>query len=234
MKRFLFISLLCFGLAGQAQIDYWTSYTFVVEPQNVSTVYNMVDTYYKAHKPNGVSVRLFENHFTDHTNNYTHALVFSGSLDAMGSMYKFEPNADFDLFLTQLNQHIKDGYSSSMGSGVAGFTGGDGPYPFRRMFLMDVDDPAAYAKAFTEFNSENNPNGRMIFLGSISAGRSPHGETHFIITGFKDFKTAMKGVSALVPEGQWADYQKRWEESIEAGGGVRMVSNSLRILLGEW
>lgn len=234
MKKFIFILFLAFTMAVQAQTEYWTSYTFVVEQQNVQTVYNLVDSYYKAHKPAGVSVRLFENHFRDQGNNYTHALVFSGSLDAMGNMYGSGPNEGFDLFLTRLNQHIKEGYSSSMGYGVAGYTGGEGPFPFRRMFMVKAENSAAFEAAFKKMNSENNPDGRMIFAGEITSGRSAAGETHFIITAFKTFKAAMAGVGPLIPADKRDAFNKAWKEYTEASGEVTVVSTSMRILLGEW
>lgn len=234
MKKSILFLFLIFTLAVQAQSEYWTSYTFVVEPQNVQTVYNLVDSYYKAHKPAGVSVRLFENHFRDHDNNYTHAIVFSGSLDAIGSMYGGGPNESFELFITQLNQHLKEGYSSSMGYGVGGYTGGEGPFPFRRMFMVKADDSAAFEAAFKKMNSEMNPDGRMIFLGSITSGRSAEGETHFIIAAFRTFKAAMAGVQPLIPANKRDAYDKAWQEYSDASGGVTMISTSLRILLGEW
>lgn len=234
MKKTILLLFLICTLGVQAQNDYWTSYTFEVEPQNVSTVYNLVDSYYKAHKAAGVSVRLFENHFKDHGNNYTHAIVFSGSLDAMGAMYGGGPNEGFDLFITRLNQHIKAGYSSSMGYGVGAYSGGEGPFPYRRMFMLKVNNANAFEAEFNKFNAQHNPNGRMIFLGGISSGRSAAGETHFVITAFKDFKTAMGGVMELIPADQREAWGKAWDASNQAGGGAEMISNSMRILMGEW
>ena len=234
MKKSILFLFLTFSLAVQAQTEYWSSYTFVVEPPNVRTVYNLVDSYYKAHKPAGVSVRLFENHFNDHGNNYTHAIVFSGSLEALGNMYGGGPNESFDLFLTRLNQHIKEGYSSSMGYGVASYTGGEGPFPFRRMFLVRAENSAAFEAAFQKMNAEHNPEGRMIFAGEITSGRSAAGETHFIIAAFKTFKAAMAGVGPLIPADKRDAFSKAWKEYTETDGGVTVVSTSLRILLGEW
>lgn len=234
MKKSIFFVVFFMALLARGQDEYWTSYNFVVAPQDVSAVLELTDTYYTEHKADGVSVRLFENHFKDNGNNYTHCIVFSGSLDALGGMYGSGPNPSFDLFLTRLNQHTKEGYSSSMGRGIASYVGGDGPFPFRRMFLIRAEDPEAFAKSFNDFNSKHNPVGRMIFLGAISAGRSSAGETHFIVTGFKDFKAAMGGVSKLVPENQSDAFSKAWNESKENDGSSQMISSSMRILLGEW
>lgn len=233
MKKQILLLFLIATLGLQAQTEYWTSYNFVVEPQNVQAVYNLVDSYYKANKPAGVSVRLFENHFKDAENNYSHCIVFSGSLDALGAMYG-SSSAGFDLFLTQVNQQIKTDYSSSMGSGVAAYMGGDGPFPFRRMFMVKAENPAAYEAAFKKFQGANNPNGRMIFLGRVEVGTSDEGETHFIIAAFKTFKAAMAGVMDLVPANERAAYQKAWAESNAEGGQAEILGSSMRILLGEW
>ena len=234
MKKIILILSLAFTMAVQAQTEYWTSYTFVVEPQDVQAVYNLVDSYYKAHKPEGVSVRLFENHFRDHDNNYSHVLVFSGSLDAMGDMYGEGQNESFDLFLSRMNQHLKEGYSASMGRGVAGYMGGAGPFPFRRMFVVKAEDSDAFEAAFQKMNAEHNPDGRMIFLGSITSGRSAAGETHFMIAAFRTFKAALAGVGPLIPANKQDAYDKAWKEFADTNGGVTMISTSMRVLLGEW
>ena len=253
MKKIILILSLAFTMAVQAQTEYWTSYTFVVEPQDVQAVYSLVDSYYKAHKPEGVSVRLFENHFRDHDNNYSHVLVFSGSLDAMGDMYGEGQNESFDLFLSRMNQHLKEGYSASMGRGVAGYMGGAGPFPFRRMFVVKAEDSDAFEAAFQKMNAEHNPDGRMIFLGSITSGRSAAGETHFMIflgsitsgrsaagethfmiAAFRTFKAALAGVGPLIPANKQDAYDKAWKEFADTNGGVTMISTSMRVLLGEW
>ncbi len=233
MKKSILLLFLIFTMGLQAQTEYWSSYNFVVEPQNVQTVYNLVDSFYKANKPAGVSVRLFENHFKDAGNSYSHCIVFSGSLDALGGMYG-NSSAEFDLFLSRLNQQIKNGYSSSMGHGVGSYVGGEGPFPFRRMFLIRAENPTAFEAEFKKFNAKHNPNGRMIFLGRINVGNSDEGETHFIITGFKTFKAAIAGVMDLIPAAERDAWGKAWAESNQAGGGSDMISSSMRILLGEW
>lgn len=233
MKRVTFLVFLCMALLTQAQTSYFTAYNFTVEPHNVGTVYNLVDTYYKAHKPEGVTVWLYENHFNDAGNNYTHSIVFAGSLDAMGAMYSSSDEA-FQLFLTNVNAHIRDGYSAVSGTVQQTFAGGDGPFPFRRLFQLDVDNAEAFSKSFQEFNTKHNPMGRMLSMGAITMGRSPEGETHFVLVGFKDMKAAMAGVYGLVPENQRAAYDKAWDAHRESSGEVSIVRNSLMVVLGEW
>ena len=83
-----------------AQEYYFTTYNFTVAPENVGTVYNLFNDYYSKNKPEGVTVSLYENHFHDNSANFTHSVVFSGSLDAMGAAYAGGPNASWDLCLS--------------------------------------------------------------------------------------------------------------------------------------
>lgn len=232
-KLFLFLTLL-FALQLSSQEVYWTSYNFIVEPHNEATVLKLTDDYFKAHKQEGVTVSLLENHFNDSGNNFTHSIVFSGSLDALGSQYSLGSSDTWSLFLTRLNQHIKKGFSSAMGNGIAIYGDLNEEYPVRRLFSFHVSDPAAFAASFKEFNSKHNPKGRLIFMGRINSGHSPEGETHYMVTGFKNFKAAMGGVTKLVPEENKKAFQKAWQESRESSGDVKLIRSSTRVLLGKW
>ena len=89
MKK-LFFSLFVFSICVlSAQEDYWTNYQVVVAPEEVETVYKLIDDYFTANPADGVTVALWENHFNDHSNNSTHSLLFYGSLDAMISYLQF-------------------------------------------------------------------------------------------------------------------------------------------------
>ena len=234
MKKLFPFLMLFFVLQLSSQETYWTSYNFIVEPHNEATVLKLTDDYFKVHKQEGVTVSLWENHFNDSENNFTHSIVFSGSLDALGKQYSSGPSDTWSLFLTRLNQHIKDGFSSSMGNGIAIYGDENEEYPVRRLFLSHVSDPAAYAASFKAFNSKHNPKGRLIFLGQINSGHSPEGETHYLVTGFKDFKAAIGGVFELVPEENKKAFQKAWQESRESGGDVKLIRSSTRVRLGQW
>ena len=87
MKKLITCLMLLTVFALSAQQSYWTNYTFIVEPENESTVFKLIDDYFKEHKTEGVSVSLYANHFHDADNAATHMIVFSGSLDALSGMY---------------------------------------------------------------------------------------------------------------------------------------------------
>ncbi len=87
MKKTILILCLLGAFAMKAQESYFTLYNVTVKPQDVSTVYQLFDDYFSKNKAEGVSVSLWENHLTDASNNYTYAVVFGGSLDAMGAMF---------------------------------------------------------------------------------------------------------------------------------------------------
>ena len=100
--------------------------------------------------------------------------------------------------------------------------------------MVKAEDSDAFEAAFQKMNAEHNPEGRMIFAGEITSGRSAAGETHFIIAAFKTFKAALAGVGPLIPANKQDAYNKAWKEYTDTSGGVTMISTSMRILLGEW
>ncbi len=234
MKRFLLLSLLCVAMAGQAQTAYFTAYNFTVESKDVGSVYNMVDTYYKANKPDGVSVWLYENHFNEPGDNHTHTLVFTGSQEALGGMYDAGQSTDFQLFLTRVNAQISKSNSSLSGAILDAYGDDDGAYPFRQLFVLDVEDANAMTASFAKFNAANNPANRLVTMGSINMGLSSKGETHWVLVGFKDMKSALGGTRGLVPESQRAAFDRAWQAHMSAMGEFRIVRNSLMILLGSW
>lgn len=85
MKNLLLLSLFTTSFVF-SQEYYWTSYSFNVSPEDIETVANLTDDYFSQDdsKKEGVSVYLFENHFSDSSNNASHSLVFAGTLNAMG------------------------------------------------------------------------------------------------------------------------------------------------------
>ena len=107
MRKFVLLFSLLIAYVVSAQDNYYTMYSFVVEPQDEGTVYQLVDDYYSKNKPEGVFVRLFENHFQDGSNNATHHIVFLGTQEAIGKMYEGS-NDKFALFLQVLMNCIKN------------------------------------------------------------------------------------------------------------------------------
>ena len=234
MRKFIIYLLLLTAISINAQQSYFTFYSFSVEPQNEATVYQLVNDYYSANKAEGISVFLYENHFNDSGNNFTHAIVFSGSFDDVGNMYSGGNNDTWNLFLTRLNQHIKEGFSSAMGTSIASYGDFSTSYPAQRYILLHVEDGSAFNTAYKAFNSKHNPEGRITMMGNITAGRSPDGENRWVILGFKDFKAAIGGTNKLLSEQALAAKNKAWDEFKATDGEVRVVRTGLRVLLGQW
>lgn len=234
MKKILFYVLFLCYFAINAQDNYWTSYNFIVEPQNEATVYNLTDEYYTKNKPEGVTVQLYENHFNDSGNEFTHSIVFSGSLEALSGMYSPIQTDIWKLFFTRLNQHIKGGFSSATGNGIASYGGDGSEYPIRRLFSLKISDPKAYTAAFKKVNSKYNPDGRLLFLGKINSGHSPDGATHFVVAAFKDFKGAIGGVGQFFTDENDKAREKAWQEYLDTRGDVQIIRSSTRIRLGSW
>lgn len=234
MKRLLLLSLLCAAMAGQAQTLYFTAYNFTVESKDVGSVYNMIDTYYKANKPDGVSVWLYENHFNESGDNHSHTLVFTGTQEALGGMYDAGQSTAFQLLSSQINAQMSENNGSLAGSILDAYGDDNGSYPFRQLYILDVEDANAMAASFAQFNAANNPANRVVTMGSIDMGLSPHGETHWVLVGFKNMKSALGGTRGLVPESQRPAFDRAWQAHMSAMGDFRIVRNSLMILLGTW
>lgn len=236
MKKLILTSLLFVTFSISAQDFYWTYYNFSVEPENEATVLKLVEDYFKEHKNDGVTVRFFENHFSDGDNNYSHSIGFSGSLDAMGNQYSGAQSDSWDLFLTRVNQHIKGSFSSFMGRGISthGPATEGNVWPIQNYIYLHVKDPSAFLPAREKYFSSFKSDVRLTVLGSISSGRSPHGETHMVIQGYKDFKSAMAGIDALLTPDQVEARKKAWKEFGETNGGASVIRTGTRILLGKW
>jgi len=234
MKRFFICLFLFTALKIYAQDTYFTIYNFSVVPHEVETIYHLVDDYYKAHKPEGITVSLFENHFNDSGNNFTHSIVFVGSLDAIGKMYAGGNNDTWDLFLTKINAHIKDGFSAATGNSIASYGDTSTSHPIQRYILLDADDTDAFDAAYKAFNSTTNPEGRVTMMGNITAGRSPDGENRWVVNSYKDFKSAIGGDNKLMSDQARAARDKGWIDFRANGGEVRIVRTGLRVLMGTW
>jgi len=237
MKKLVLLFALFLAFATNAQESYFTMYAFTVLPKDQGTIYQLVNDFYSKNKPEGVTVSLYENHFADAENKATHSIVFNGTLDALGNMYGGEPNDSFKLFLTQLNSHISEGGQSLAGHSTATFGDNSMQYPIQRYYLLDVEDQANFEKAFAEFSNKHTPAGMLVITGTISAGQSPHGENRWVISGFKDFKAALGGANKLISGPSLDARNKAWGElmaNFDSHGGVRLVRDGMRVLMGQW
>ena len=234
MKK-LFFSLFVFSACAlSAQGAYWTNYHVVVAPDEVETVHKLINDYYTTNQPEGVTVALWENHFNDHSNNSTHSLNFSGSLDAMGAMYALDGGAAWRLFLVQLNQHVEEGYSSRMGT-VTAITGDpDQEYPVQKYFIVHAEDGTAWDKAHKKLRMANTTAGMGSMVGNFTSGVSPEGENRWVINGFKDFKGAFGGGNALRTPAEKTARDKAWKEFLDTNGGGHLVRSGTRVRIGEW
>ncbi len=234
MKKlvFAFAFILCLTLS--AQDNYYTMYSFVVEPHNEATVYKLVDDYYSANKPEGIFVRLFENHFKNQDMKATHSIVFLGTLEDVGNMYSGGGNVNFELFITKLNQYIKDGAGSATGRHLALYGDTSTRYPFQRYYLLDVADTDKFDAEYNKFHSKHNPPGMLVNMGNTIVGQGGGHYNRWVIVGFKDMKSAIGGANQLVSGPALTARQKAWDAYMAAHGGVEVVGSGMRFLLGAW
>ena len=234
MKKLITCLLLFTVFTISAQESYWTNYTFIVEPENESVVFKLIDDYFKEHKTEGVTVSLYANHFHDEENTATHMIVFAGSLDALGAMYANDGGDAWDLLGARLDHHIKDGSGARMGTMKKAYGDTEGDFPIQRYFILDVEDSDAFEASYSKFNTDHKPAGRMVMMGNITSGVSPEGENHWVIAGYKDFKGAIGGARAGLSDEQRAAQKTDWKTFQDNNGGVRMVRSGLRVRLGQW
>ena len=234
MKKLILVSFLFFGLICSAQDIHFTVYNFTVESQNVSTVFTLFDDYFSENKPDGVTVSLYENHFNDSGNNFSHSVVFSGTLDALGGMYSGGNNDTWNLFITKMNQHMKESFSSAAGRQISSHGDASGELRFQRYYLLDVDDMSKFESAHNTYIENNMPEGMTNAMGNISVGHGPEGANVWIINSFKDFKTALGGAYILRTEAEREASSKAWKERRENDGDVALVRSGLRIQLKSW
>tara|TARA_B100000941_G_C28353912_1_gene473330 strand:- start:24 stop:710 length:687 start_codon:yes stop_codon:yes gene_type:complete len=228
MKKFILLSSFLVSYLSLGQTRYWTSYNFTVEPQNEAAIYKLVDDYFKSNPTSeSVNAYLYENHFRDNGNNYSHSFIWAGTLDGMGDQYTPKQDKDWELLLTKLTQLIDEPHSAAMGNTVV--NQGENK-PIQRYFYLDVEDPARYLMAFKKY-LKYRPKDRQVLLGGFSAGRSPDGESHWIIVGFDDMKSAMDPGAYRRTDSQ---AQKAWDEYRKNRGETRLVRSGLRIMLGSW
>ena len=233
MKK-LFTCLLLFTVfAISAQESYWSNYTFIVEPENESTVFKLIDDYFKEHKTEGVTVSLYANHFHDEDNKATHMIVFAGSLDALGGMYAADNGDAWALLGARLDHFIKDMSGARMGTMKKAYGDTAGEYPIQRYFILDVEDASTFEPAYDKFQNDHKTS-RVIMMGNFTSGVSPEGENHWVITGFKDFKGAMGGASAGLSDAEKKSREASWKTFQGNNGGVRLVRSGLRVRLGQW
>ena len=234
MKNFILLFALFIVYVASAQDNYYTKYSFVVDPQDEATVYKLVDDFYSKNKPEGVFVRFFENHFKSQGNNATHSLVFLGTQEAVGNMYGGGPNDTFSLFLVRLNQHIKEGAGSAMGRHIAIYGDTSTRYPAQRYYLLNANDTDAFDAEYNKFHSKHNPPGVLVNMGTTISGQGNGGANRWVIIGFKDIKTALGGPNKLLTGAALSARKKAWDEFRANDGGVSLVGSGMRVLLGAW
>ena len=231
MKNFLLIFIFSSSFLF-SQEYYWTSYSFNVDPEDIETVGKLTDDYFskEGSKADGVTVFLFENHFRDGTINASHSLVFYGTQEAMGSQYSSGQNTDFQLYLTKMGQLTKS-HSSAAGKSLISI-GTPGNYPIQAVYWMKVQNASQFAKGFGEYQKKYAPKNRRVTLGSFNLGRSPYGETHYILVGVESFMEAFD-------VGKFRESNKSsmsaWVKFIESNeGNVEFVRSTTRVMMGKW
>lgn len=231
MKNLFFVLFALCTTFLFAQEYHWTAYNFSLDVEDIEIVEKLTGDYFgvEGNKAEGVTVYLFENHFNDNSINFTHSFVFVGSLDAIGAQYGQKPSDKWKLFISKINQYTKS-HSSAAGKSLASF-GEVGAHPIQNLYWLKVDDQKKFLDAFKKYHSKHSQSDRRVTLGSFGLGRSPHGETNYVLVGVNDFKTAMSSRSYLKND---KTAQAAWKEYRENTGEISLVRSTTRVMLGKW
>jgi len=234
MKRFILLFTL-FTSISYGQIGYWTAYNFNVKPGSEETVLNLFKQYFGSNDlPKGITVTLFENHFKDPERNYSHEVVFNGSLDAMAEQYSRLPSDKWLLFLEKVNRHTES-HNSMMGEIDAAFASGDpSEFPIQRIYSLNVNNYEKWISAFEKFNSKYNNPDRLTFAGKFTSGHKYENGNAWIANGFRDFKGAIGGHSKLPSKFSEQERQKAYADYREKNGGAKRVAGFLRVILATY
>ena len=218
-----------------AQQRYFTAYNFSVEGKDVETVAKIADDFYgkPGSKVDGVTVALYENHFSDNDNNFTHSIIFSGSLDAMGNQYSSTggfAQEKFQAFLTKMGQFTKR-HSSGSGKALITFSANSSKetYPVQNINYLKVKDAAKFAASWKKMEEIMK---EEIILGEIKSGRSSSGATHYVVRSYPNFKAALS--TELATDKVKLDASNTFMNETYNAGIVEIVRTSTRVLLGKW
>jgi len=217
------------------QIGYWTAYNFNVKPGSEETVVNLFNQYFGNNDlPEGITITLFENHFKDAEWNFSHQVLFNGSLDAMALQYSAVPTEKWLLFREKISRHTES-HNSFMGEIDAAFASGDpSEFPIQRIYALDVNDYGKWISAYQKFNSKYNNPDRLTFAGNFTAGQKYEDGNAWIVNGFKDFKGALGGYFKLPSKYSDEELQKAYADRMKNGGERKLVRGFLRIMLATY
>ena len=234
-KNILFLLLI--PLFTFAQDRYWTAYNFSVQGKDAETVVAIMDDYFNENLPKGVSVELYENHFKDINNDYTHQLIWSGQLEDLSKQYMSDGGDAWSLMITRVNRHIESFHSSSMGARSFAIAKGDwkvSDFPFQQIIEISTKDQQAFFRDFKGYQSKYNPDDRLVMSGNIKLGRNEDDGNTWILLGYKDFKSLFGGPSVM--KGPFSNEKRRqaWRAYLEKREESEFQSSTMRILVKSW
>ena len=122
-------------------------------------------------------------------------------------------------------------HSAGQDNSIASF-GKPGSHPIQNVIFLDVEDAATFATHFKKYNGKYNPSDSRVTLGRFSSGRSPYGESHYILVGVDDFKTMMNSGGSRETN---AGAKKAWSEYMDVlDGNITIIRSVTRMMVGKW
>ena len=238
MKKLYFFSLFLVSSFIFSQNNYWTSYNFSVDGKDAETIVSLMDSYFKDNLPEGVSVILYENHFRDTRNQYTHQLIWSGPLKDLSDTYKsLNMSQQWQLMASRLSPHIESFHSASAGtneisSSVQGAKISD--YPFQRLIELEVENQSKFFADMNEYQKKYNPTDRFFASGRINMGNNDDDGNVWMLLCYKNLRDAFGGPSKMKGKYSESERRKGWQAYRKNSVETDFRVSTMRIMLKSW
>ena len=219
----LFLSISFYSLAQNG----WSVYEWKVEPQDVSTVFNICNDYLsqEGNVTEGTTVALYEIMFAGDGYEATHTLNIYGDMDSMNKAYSTEQDSDWFLFIEKLNQFIEP-VASLAGRAIKSYNDKDDSAPIHQLWVMNVSESGKFVDGWTNLRDKFPPD-NFVELGTIISGRED-GVTHYVLSAQQDFKDLVEGGNRSKAESD------AWRKFRSERGETEMVRSFARRLVKKW
>lgn len=231
MKKFSFLLLLFVSFNLSAQMGYWTAYQLTIPSENQKAVIDLFDAHFKANPtPEGVTAYLWENHFRDKDNNFTHMFAWTGTAEDLGKMYSTY-DKDWDLVISKVSRLTESMHAAQQGNTMLAINADTNTKMFQRYYNFAANNSEAMEKALEKVWSKNAYENRTYYMGRYKLGSGREDATHWIWIGSDSIADVFVSDDDRATDDA---YQKNFKTFYETSGGATMINSGMLILQGRW
>ena len=230
MKKIIFILSLVLTTSLYSQMPpisqniVWEQVGLEVESGKQVYFLKLVDQFYSSIDiPDGVSVSLDALWFKSEGMKTTHYLSFSGPIEGVSKLKELRKGSDYDIYNEETDKFSKI-TSITSGSTIERMNVDKANYPISQMWQWSVEDPETFLNEFYKL-IKGFPQEGYLSIGLISQGASSSGETHYVYTTHKDYKSAMSWGPKITEQQQaFMNFQKKSNPSSDYLGTTTLYS----------